>query len=369
MFMHNEKDADTGIVKGASHSNWKNKTRYDMLQAAFTDGDFRAIAYYQNRKWDYNMSGTSVGIDTGKYYGVDLQNKWDLKATQLTLGGTYEIDRSKNKSGGVWRDHSRNHGSIFFMTETPVSKKTDIFVGAREVFTGDSGNSFNPQFQILQKVTDNDSLYININKSLLEPPLSYRYGYSATQLPNPDLRPEKGWTYEMGWKKKVNQNGLFKFDVYHMKITDRLYSSRLASGQTMYINAPEYKNTGAEISYEWEVPRGISYGLGISYSNPRQISAPGGAWADAESRLGGHAEVSYRLGKFSSGVFANYTGARSTNVGHVINVDMNAIYRMTKNDIISLKVSNMLDRQDSRSISGGSVLPERSWLLSYERVF
>ncbi len=369
MFMHNEKDADTGIVRGATHSNWKNKTRYDMLQAAYTNKNFRAIAYYQDRKWDYNMSNTSVGIDTGKYYGIDLQNKWDFKGTHLTLGGTYEIDRSKNKSGGVWRDHSRNHGSIFFMTETPVSKKTDIFLGAREVFTGDSGNSFNPQFQVLYKATDRDSLYININKSLLEPPLSYRYGYSATQLPNPDLRPEKGWTYEVGWKKRVNRNGMFKFDVYHMKITDRLYSSRLASGETMYMNAPEYKNTGAEISYEWEVPKGLSYGLGISYSNPQQISAPGGEWADAESRLGAHAEVSYNLGKTSLNLFANYTGARSTDVNHVINVDFNAIYRMTKKDIVSFKIANVLDRQDPRSISGGSVLPKRNWMLSYERIF
>ena len=370
MYMHNEKNADTGIVKeGAPRSNWKNKTRYDMLQAAYTNKNFRAIAYYQDRKWDYNMSGTSVGIESGKYYGIDLQNRWDFKATKLIVGGDFEVDRSKNKSGGVWRDHSRNHGSIFFMTETPVSNKTDIHFGAREVFTGDCGNSFNPQLQILHKATDRDSFYINVNKSLLEPPLSRRYGYSATQLPNPDLRPEKGWTYEAGWKKRVNKNGMFKFDVYHMKITDRLYSTRLNNGMTMYVNAPEYKNTGAEISYEWEVPKGLSYGLGISYSDPRQISAPGGHWEDAESRLGAHAELSYKLGKASVNLFANYTGARSNNVQHVINVDLNAVYRMTSKDTLSLKIANVLDRQDPRSISGGSILPERNWLLSYEHTF
>lgn len=376
MFMHNDKYARSGIdnKNGAARGFWLNKTRYDMLQTTYSNKDLRAIMYYQDRKWDYNLVNAgrvSKGIESGKYYGIDLKNKWDLGRTELTAGGEFESERGKNTTTKVFK-RIRNHGSVFFMTDTKVAKKTNVLFGAREVFTGSNGNSFNPQLQILQKATDKDSFYVNVNKSLLEAPVSRKYGYSDSFIPNPDLKPEKGWTYEVGYKKKVGNNGLFKLDAYHMKIDDRMYSTKVVvdgKQYSTYENATKYKNTGVELSYEWQTPKGFSYGLGISYSNPQQISKPGGDWADAESRLGGHADLTYRMGKGTIAITGNYVGARSTNVNHLINIEMNSMYKMTDKDTISLKLYNLLDREDPRSISGGSVLPARNWMLSYERKF
>ena len=47
---------------------------------------------------------------------------------------------------------------------------------------------------------------------------------------------------------------------------------------------------------------------------------------------------------------------------------MNARYRMTDKDAISLKVGNILDRSDFRG-TGSSVLAERNMLVTYERKF
>ncbi len=111
----------------------------------------------------------------------------------------------------------------------------------------------------MHKLTDNQSFYINVNKSLLEPALAQRYGYmSSTTTPNPDLKAEKGWTYEIGWKQNINKNGLLKFDVFHMDIDDRISTRKLADGTSQYYNVASYKNTGVELSYEWSVPKGFS---------------------------------------------------------------------------------------------------------------
>lgn len=382
MFLHNDKYARSGIenVGSAARGYWENKTRYDMLQASYSDKDFQAIAYYQDRKWDYDMVNpkSSPGIESGKYYGLNVKNKWNVGKTALTVGGEYEYEKQNNwtPSGGTLK-HSRNHGSLYFLTDTEISAKTGVIFGAREVFTGSCGNSFNPQLQILQKATDKDSFYINVNKSLLEPPVSYRFHTKATTLANPDLKPEVGWTYEVGYKKQVSDNGLLKFDVFHMDIKDRMYSKTvMVDGQrfSMYDNANKFRNTGAEISYEWSVPKGLSYGIGLTLQNPEQITKAGSPWAKTESKLGGHADLTYRLGKTTIAVNGNYLGSRTPSsagyeLGHLLSVDANAVYKMTSKDTISLKVNNVLDRLDSRSNSGGSVLPARSWLLSYERKF
>ncbi len=371
MMLYNQKDNTCSrVVKktGASQPPWNNKTRYGMFQGTYKNKDLRITAYYQKREWN-SMLGTSHNIDRGRHYGIDMVNKWDLGKTLLTAGGMFERIEARQFSSNKWNDRDRNHGSIYFMTETPVSDKTKVLFGAREVFTGDSGNAFCPQLQVLHKLTDNQSLYINVNKSLLEPALAQRYGYmSSTTTPNPDLKAEKGWTYEMGWKQNINKNGLLKFDVYHMDIDDRISTRKLADGTSQYYNVASYKNTGVELSYEWSVPKGFSYAFGVSFGNPKAKTNATSPWARTDEKYGAHADVRYNVGKMSVNIFANWANNRYNDVGSMLSVDMNMRYRMTDKDAVSLKVGNILDRSDFRG-TGSSVLPERNWLLTYERKF
>lgn len=372
MYLYNDKaNLSTRIVKatGREQPPWRNDTRYTMLQGTYKAKDLRVTAYYQDRIWDSHL-GPSHNTDKGKNFGFDVVNKWNFKGTTLTAGGIYEAIRASQLSTG-WNDRNRNHGSIYFMTETPVTERTTIMLGAREVFTGDSGNAFCPQVQVLQKLSDKESVYLNVNKSLLEPALSQRYGYmSITTTPNPDLKPESGWTYELGWKRSINDHGLVKVGLYHMKIDDRISSRRLPDGTSQFYNVATYKNTGIEVSYEWTVPKGLSYGVGFSYSDPKAQTNSTSPWERTDQRLGAHAELRYNLGKVSANLFANYAGDRYNDevTGTMLSVDMNIRYRMTAQDTLSFKVNNLLNRSDFRG-TGFTVLPERSMLLTYEHSF
>lgn len=374
MYLYNDKaNLCTRFVKatGREDSPWRNDTRYTMLQGTYKADDLRLTAYYQDRTWDSHL-GPRHNTDKGKHYGIDVVNQWRFKGTSLTVGGTYEAIRAAQLSPGRgWNDRNRNHGSLYFMTETPVAERTTVLVGAREVFTGDSGNAFCPQVQVLQKLSDKESVYLNVNKSLLEPALSQRYGYmSTTTTPNPDLKPEIGWMYEVGWKRSVNDHGLVKVGLYHMKIDDRISTRRLADGTSQYYNVASYKNTGVEVSYEWAVPKGLSYSVGFSYGDPQAQTSSTSPWARTDQRLGAHGEVRYTMGKTSVNLFANYASQRynSDVTGSLLSVDMNVRYQMTAQDELSLKVSNLLNRSDFRA-TGSAVLPERNILLTYERSF
>lgn len=371
MYLYSDKDSNCNrVVKatGKPTTDWRNNTLYHVFQTTYTNHDFRTVVYYQNREWFSNLGG-SVSIQRGGYYGVDVQNKWKLKGTEVSAGGTVEREDAKHQSSNKWMYNQRNHGALFFLTDTPVSNQTNIIFGAREVFTGNSGNVLCPQLQVLHKLNGGESLYVNINKSLREPDLTQRYGYGSGQEPNPDLKSENAWTYEAGWKKMFSSHSVLKFDLYHMEIKDRIYSVRLRNGNTTYRNALKYRNTGAELSYEWNAPKGFSFGFGMSYSNPEQITTTTGSWEKAENRLGLHSEIMYTTGKTSVNLFANYAGQRVNDTSSMILLDMTIKERMTEQDSLSLKIGNILNRTDYRSSTGGSVVPERNFLLTYERAF
>lgn len=368
MAIYNEKDNNLDAFSPKTNKykySWHNKTHYTMLQSTYSNDDLRVIAYYQNRDWYNHFSKRPEGShQRGMNYGLQFNNKWKLGKTDLMVGAEY--DKENPKQGGM-KKH-RDHGSVYFMTENKLSDKTDLFVGAREVFTGDSGNEFCPQVQILQKIGNDDIIYTNVNKSLMEAPISKRFGFSPTFIPNPDLQPEKAWTYEVGWKKKISEHGLLKWDIYHMNIKDRFYKIELSDGKSSCKNALEYKNTGTELNYEWYAPKGFSYSVGVSYSNPKQIKEEGSSWERTENRLAFHADLSYRMGKTTASLFANYAGERYNNNGHMMDIDFNIQQRVTDEEKVSLKVANILNREDFKA-TGGSLVPERNWLITYERDF
>ena len=153
-----------------------------------------------------------------------------------------------------------------------------------------------------------------------------------------------------------------------MDIDDRISTRKLADGTSQYYNVASYKNTGVELSYEWSVPKGFSYAFGVSFGNPKAKTNATSPWARTDEKYGAHADVRYNVGKMSVNIFANWANNRYNDVGSMLSVDMNMRYRMTDKDAVSLKVGNILDRSDFRG-TGSSVLPERNWLLTYERKF
>lgn len=52
------------------------------------------------------------------------------------------------------------------MTETEVSDKTKIFLGAREAYVEKSGSKFCPQFQVMHSLGTDDNIYLNVNRSM-----------------------------------------------------------------------------------------------------------------------------------------------------------------------------------------------------------
>lgn len=366
-YMYSKKVSDcsksvNGVYKPGFHSDIK----YNFGQLRYVNDDLQATVFFRNRDWKFNTSTHQKGHN----YGADLQDKFKLGNTMLTVGANYENENTKNSNN--IEAAKRDSAAVFFMTETEVSDKTNIFLGAREAYVEESGSKFCPQFQVMHSLGTDDNIYLNVNRSMRAPHVNEQWG-TSTQLMNPDLKAENGWNYEFGWKKKLAADELFKVNLYHMDINDRIYSQRNynGSGKNMFLNANKYRNTGVEVSYEKAASEKFSYNVGVSYGNPEQKLAKGD-WQRVDFKLGLHAGVGYNLGKTNANIYANYMAERINGVKPMLDLTLNVKQQITKNDALRFAVYNLLDRDDIRtgSSSGtGAMLEERNWMLSYEHSF
>lgn len=366
-YMYSKKVSDcsksvNGVYKPGFHSDIK----YNFGQLRYVNDDLQATVFFRNRYWKFNTSTHQKGHN----YGADLQDKFKLGNTMLTVGANYENENTKNSNN--IEAAKRDSAAVFFMTETEVSDKTKIFLGAREAYVEESGSKFCPQFQVMHSLGTDDNIYLNVNRSMRAPHVNEQWG-TSTQLMNPDLKAENGWNYEFGWKKKLAADELFKVNLYHMDINDRIYSQRNynGSGKSMFLNANKYRNTGVEVSYEKAASEKFSYNVGVSYGNPEQKLAKGD-WQRVDFKLGLHAGVGYNLGKTNANIYANYMAERINGVKPMLDLTLNVKQQITKNDALRFAVYNLLDRDDIRtgSSSGtGAMLEERNWMLSYEHSF
>lgn len=366
-YMYSKKVSDCSqSVKGVYQPGFHSDIKYNFGQLRYVNDDLQATVFFRNRDWKFNTSTHQKGHN----YGADLQDKFKLGNTMLTVGANYENENTKNSNN--IEAAKRDSAAVFFMTETEVSDKTKIFLGAREAYVEESGSKFCPQFQVMHSLGTDDNIYLNVNRSMRAPHVNEQWG-TSTQLMNPDLKAENGWNYEFGWKKKLAADELFKVNLYHMDINDRIYSQRNynGSGKNMYLNANKYRNTGVEVSYEKAASEKFSYNVGVSYGNPEQKLAKGD-WQRVDFKLGLHAGVGYSLGKTNANIYANYMAERINGVKPMLDLTLNVKQQITKNDALRFAVYNLLDRDDIRtgSSSGtGAMLEERNWMLSYEHSF
>lgn len=364
-YMYTERTTDTSkySTTGAISPGFHSVIKYNFAQMHYNKDNILGAVYYRNRDWKFNTTTHQKGNN----YGFNFQNRWDMEDTKLTAGVEFERESTKNYTN--IDAGKRNSGAVFVMTDNKINDHVNILVGAREAYVQESGSKFCPQFQVLWSPAEKDSYYININRSMRAPNVYEQWG-TATQLANPDLKAESGWNYELGWKKMLHAGDYFKVDVFHMKIDDKISSTKV-NGKTLYYNVDTYKNNGIELSYESSPASHFVYNVGLSYANPQSQSK--GVWNDTEYKLGMNWGLGYKDDVTQANVTFNYYGKRSYDVDHMLNVDLSASRKLSDKDSVHFYIYNLLGRDDIRSTGAttntGSLLPERNWLLTFEHKF
>jgi len=330
-----------------------------LYNVGYENKDLKANVYYKKYKLgvdEYSTKGRKLTAENrSRVYGVDVNHRFHFKNLDVLIGGNFENEHILQSMGKYSR--TQNTEAIYLMLDAQLTEQTKLSVGGRQLFVEDLGNKFCPQINVLHKLSEDDSLFINANKAYRTPLGEELFGNASHGYTgNLDLRPETGWLTEFGYKRNI-KNGTVKAAIFHSKIDDRISKDKTKT----FVNKDEFKNTGIEVTVNQKLSKLWNYSLGFTYANPKE--ATDGVWEQADYKLGITSQLGYTVGKFGTTLNTQFWDKIADIDNSAINFNLNVKYAFDNHHSLKFNVFNFND-SDKKYCDMGS-LPKRSVYAVY----
>ena len=315
--------------------------------------------------------------------GTDLQRNWKIgEKAQAVLGVDYQHEMYEKSvfSGGSL---SRDIWAVFGQWDQKFDDKNSMIFGARETWTTNAFrdqnyNNFSGAVQYIHKLDDDQTIYASYTESFIMPTYAQMNGASETAKPNPDLKPQTGKNYELGWKK-VSDSHSWKAALYHIDIKDNISATWTPSKAEYKYKNEDFKNTGVELTCDIQGDNGFSYNYGVNYGDPKVKAKTGKTYWDRKfGRWQLNGGITYAKDKLRTSLTGSYladrvntpSSAHSSKTKPYFITTLNATYSPDKNSDITLTIDNLLNRQDNLNHSGSDYYAvPTSFLLTYTYKF
>lgn len=381
----------------------------DTVQVNYRDKAWEGSAYYNVstiesdgdtwRKDVVNRKKPSLNKDLQKTYeryntkekhityGFDGQHEWKLgdKGSLIVgISGKHEVYRVLptvyTKTG---REYERNQWGVFGQWEQTIDEKNKFILGARETWT--SGTTWNKNYsdfsasgQFIHSLDKDSNLYLNISQSFIMPQFGQMFPASATGTSNPNLKPQKGINYEIGWKN-VSGGHTWKAAIFHQDIKDNISAkTNRTSGLSWQYENEDFRNTGFEFSCDIAGENGFSYNYGLTLQNPEVKSTVKNYWDRKFGKIQLVGGMNYQRDKMKAALTFSYLADRvqapssehSFQTKPYLLTTLMLGYAPDTWSEIKLTVDNLLNRRDNTMHSSSAwYTPGINYLLSYTQKF
>lgn len=392
--------------KGADYKNAIHTTQRNMMALHYDKDDFKAVLFFNKRDQqsdnteavkkpstsEFNPNQTTFysQIRNDKSLGFDTSKRWNLNDNSFLLGASIQKDTLNyiNTKKSINDDYKKYIYSIYGQYAWELSKASHLNINARETWTGSATGGTNyskfiPEIEYLANLNDNDSFYAKVGESFMLPTFAQIFSLDSPN-PNPDLKPQKGRHYEVGFKRNIN-NHAWRLALYNYTIKDSI-ESHLTPGTTddYYYTNEDVRNTGVELTWNIDAGNGWNYNWGASYSHPQKRSGKDAngagyafeSWHDYYGRLQLNGGISYSKEKLSASLNFNYLGKRVRDMASEekmrpqLLTNLNVAYKPVENSKFYLTIDNILDRQDITSSSASNFYTlGRNFMVGYEYSF
>ncbi len=228
------------------------------------DGSLRARVFFDDLNYRFSAPETQRSRDviarTG--WGFQLQYDWQASDTlSLTAGADYRSISGQNttfsfaeESSNSNYDDTVNQGALFARADYDLEPNININLGVRQDFNSlVDGSATSPSVGIRWTVADGTILRANYASSFRTPLISELFfqlqGFFEVDG-NPNLRPERGDSFDIGLDQTLGTVGLFRLTFSQNRIRDGItfVSTSETSGSYENIGLLEY--TGLEAALD-----------------------------------------------------------------------------------------------------------------------
>jgi outer membrane cobalamin receptor len=232
--------------------------------------NFQGFQNIYRQIFDPGNEGPDVGSSIlHKNYttGGNFQATASIGGVNLVTGGVEAIqNRLDSGAAGV---HQSTTGAVYLQDEIEVAQPLTATLGLRYDYNSIYQNQWDPRAAVLLRLPWDIRLRASVARSYRAPTFNDLYWpATAYTAGNPNLQPEKAWSYEVGGEKKFGGLAILKAAGFYRDVTDLI---RWTPG-TDFVWRPSNVQTahiwGAEtelVFYPW---KGFSIPLNYSYLYP-----------------------------------------------------------------------------------------------------
>ena len=190
--------------------------------------------------------------------------------------------------------------------------------------------------------------------------------------PNPNLKPEKGWTYDIGVKDAAAKNP-WNIGLFYMEMEDKInYKFDGVTYVGSYVNIDKYRAWGVEAQVKFNLSESWSYTQQLTFTDADE-KKENGIWTRSDQpRWQASGFVNYKNGPWLGEIAIHYYGDRQITDNAYDDEDiftMNASLAWNQeNHTIRAACNNIFDKEYYLNNSG-YIVPERRFIVSYEYKF
>ncbi|MDZ8087095.1 MAG: TonB-dependent receptor [Nostoc sp. DedQUE12b] len=255
----------------------------------------RVYADFLNTRFDSRNSSQARYDNRQASYGLQAQHSWKFADNQtLVYGFDYRNVSATNSTFDfsvdtktVTYDDSISQGALFARYEINFTPSFTANLGLRQDFSSLTNGSFtSPSIGTKFVLTDSTTLRANYIKNFRAPNLFSLYANGGTYVGNPNLRPEKGDSYDIGIDQKLGNFGLLRLTYFNNTISD-LIAYNFAVPVATYENIGKVRTTGIEAVLNLQLAKNVYAFVGYTANEPQILKSTNSTEVDKELRFAG----------------------------------------------------------------------------------
>ncbi|MBN2030495.1 TonB-dependent receptor [bacterium] len=215
----------------------------------------------------------------GQGTGWEIQADWiPAGFHHLTFGNEFRWDISGSKYFG---DHKGYTISPYLQDEWALLPRLTLICGMRldrhVLIDEKTETEISPKIGLNMQPFDQSILRMSIGKGFRAATVLERYmkaDYSGIHvMPNPDLKPEKSWLFDLGWRQSISSRGLIEVSLFQTEYWDMIEPVINFLGTIQFQNYVRARIRGVEISTDmgfWQ--NHLELGTQITYMDPKDLA-------------------------------------------------------------------------------------------------
>ena len=344
--------------------------KYDWLLNENNQG---YIQFYHNElKYNnvsvINYSGNSYGYMNEKTNGFDIQQAFTTTDTNKLVVGASWRESDVTAKGDNTYDEGVDNTAIFVSDTWEFAPTWTLNAGIRYDDHSHAGGDTTMSAGLNKKLNDDSHIYFNWSEVFRAPTTDdlFYHGEMAGMGPvngNPDLKPETGETWTLGYATKINEKTNFGINYFESDLKDAINWNWVRNHETgdyegFAENIDKQKKRGMEITVNHELNDNVS--VNASYTYLRVEDYESGSYVRDRNyypnvyRIG----VNYKDGKWDTNVWLRSGSGCDTAVeaypdwnlyyakyldNSFVTVDMSVTYKADDNFKVYAKAYNLFN--------------------------